>query len=162
MDQSPTFPAPCGDHNHCRKRLDEAAEAFCRESGTTLTANRRAVLSILSESHLSLGAYDILERMAEDGGRRPGPAAIYRALEFLTEMDLVHRLGSRNAWFACARPGEHRGRSQFWVCSHCGVVNETESEEIARTLPKLADGMAFNIERVNIEIEGECRECRGA
>ncbi|MBF0602915.1 MAG: transcriptional repressor [Nitrospirae bacterium] len=160
IDPGQAFPARCDYHSGCRERLLSAAESLCRESGTSLTANRRAVLDILSESHHSLGAYDILERMDAGAGRRPGPAAVYRALEFLSGLGLVHRLGSRNSWFACSRPGEHRGRSQYWICANCGVVGETESEEIAQILPELALSMAFRLDRVSIEIEGECRGCQ--
>ncbi len=137
----------------------ERAEQVCRKTGTRLTPNRKEVLGILSESHGSLGAYDILERMEGPSSRRPAPAAVYRALEFLIGVGLVHRLGVRNTFFACTQPG-HGDRTQFWICRGCGIVGETESEQIAKTIPDLAKGLGFLPESVHVEIEGVCGTCR--
>ncbi|MBF0367864.1 MAG: transcriptional repressor [Magnetococcales bacterium] len=153
------FPNSSHDHEHCRKTILQRADTVCREKGGRLTPNRREVLAILSNSHRSLGAYDILERFETNSSRRPAPSAVYRSLEFLMEMGLVHRLGSRNAFFACMRP-ELGNQTQFWICQDCGVVGETESQEIANTLPSLAENMGFKLAQVHLEIEGTCPECQ--
>jgi Fur family zinc uptake transcriptional regulator len=154
------FPAPGHDAERCRARILDHAEALCRERGLRLTPQRRKVLAILAGSHRCLGAYDILERM-EGAGRRPAPAVVYRSLEFLVGLGLVHRLAGHNAYFACTRP-PHGGGTQYWICRRCHVVAETASTEIAGAVPALAREIGFRLITVDVEIEGECPACRGA
>ena len=72
----------------------------CAQRGQRLTPIRRKVLAALLDSHRPLGAYEIIERLALEGPR-PAPITAYRALEFLRENGLVHRIESRNAFVAC-------------------------------------------------------------
>ncbi len=82
---------------------------LCRREGTKLTPGRRRVLEILAEEGRPLGAYDLIEKIATTTGKHPAPISIYRALDFLLENGLVHRLASRNAFLACAHG--HRTRA---------------------------------------------------
>src|SRR5215510_9106697 len=92
------FPGP--DHDHDRCSSDAMAEALCARRGQRLTPIRRKVLATLLSTHKPLGAYEIVERLALKGPR-PAPITAYRALEFLRENGLVHRIESRNAFVAC-------------------------------------------------------------
>src|SRR5215469_13731246 len=94
------FPAPDHDHERCTSDAIAYAEAHCAARAQRLTPIRRQVLEALLESHNPLGAYEIIERMA-DKKRRPAPITVYRALDFLRENGLVHRIESRNAFVAC-------------------------------------------------------------
>src|SRR5262245_54436437 len=104
-DTSAVFPAPDHDHDRCSSDAMAVAEALCRERGQRLTPIRRSVLATLLASHKPLGAYEIIDRLAPKGreglGPRPAPITAYRALEFLRENGLVHRIESRNAFIAC-------------------------------------------------------------
>ena len=71
---------------------------FARRGAQRLTPIRRKVLEALAASHKPLGAYDIMDAV---GGPRPAPITVYRALEFLIALGLVHRIASRNAFLAC-------------------------------------------------------------
>src|ERR1700726_2443082 len=90
------FPAPNHDHDRCASAAIAHAEAHCAERAQRLTPIRRQVLEALLTSHTPLGAYDIIERLAEENAR-PAPITIYRALDFLRSNGLVHRIESRNA-----------------------------------------------------------------
>ncbi|MDM7256178.1 MAG: transcriptional repressor, partial [Paracoccus sp. (in: a-proteobacteria)] len=68
--------------------------------GLRLTAVRRRVLEILLENHKAMGAYEILDRLAAEGFGKQPPVA-YRALDFLVEHGLVHRVQRLNAFAAC-------------------------------------------------------------
>ena len=73
-----------------------------------LTPIRRRVLEVLLESHKPLGAYEIIERSAASGAARPAPITVYRALDFLLEQGLVHKLARLSAFVGCvAEPQEH-------------------------------------------------------
>ena len=71
----------------------------CAPPAHNVTPMRRHVLEALLDSHRPLGAYEIIERLAQHG--RPAPITVYRALDFLRDNDLVHRIESRNAFVAC-------------------------------------------------------------
>ena len=93
------FPAPDHDHGRCASAALAHAEALCAERAQRLTPMRRHVLQALLASHRPLGAYEIIERLADPG--RPAPITVYRALDFLRDNGLVHRIESRNAFVAC-------------------------------------------------------------
>jgi Fur family zinc uptake transcriptional regulator len=78
---------------------------LCAQKGLRLTALRRRVLELVWQSHKPLGAYDILAVLSEQDGRRAAPPTVYRALDFLLENGLVHRISSLNAFVGCDAPG---------------------------------------------------------
>ena len=86
------------DHSHCVSDALRAADALCARSGARLTALRRRVLELVWQSHRPLGAYDILGVLSSEDGRRAAPPTVYRALDFLLEHGLIHRLASLNAY----------------------------------------------------------------
>jgi predicted transcriptional regulator len=98
MPQS-VFPAPDHDHGRCASAAIAHAEVLCAARAQRLTPMRRHVLEALLDSHRPLGVYEIIERLARHG--RPAPITVYRALDFLRDNGLVHRIESRNAFVAC-------------------------------------------------------------
>lgn len=154
------FPRP--GHNHARC-IDEAiarAEKVCLERGARFTERRRRVLMLIWESHMPVGAYEILARMNEEEGARVAPMTVYRALDFLIEHDLAHRIASRNAFVGCSQP-EERHAGQFLICRGCGRVAEIEERSIADALRAGAERVGFDVASPVIEVEGACRDCRG-
>lgn len=154
------FPMQNHDHDHdaCVSEAMEAAEQVCAERGLRLTALRRRVLSLVWDSHRPVGAYDVLEALSEDG-RRAAPPTVYRALEFLMEAGLVHRLDSLNAYIGCADPLEpHAG--QFLICRECRAVVEIDAAEIKDMVGREARAKDFSPEQVMLEVQGLCAACR--
>jgi Fur family zinc uptake transcriptional regulator len=133
------------------------AERRCRERGVRLTDLRRAVLGIVLDSPRPLGAYEILDILRERTGRS-APPTVYRALEFLLEQGLIHRLHTRNAFMACDQP-EHRG-GQFLICQQCGGVTELVDPNIADSLSHAAREAGFAVSESVVEVAGRCRACR--
>jgi Fur family transcriptional regulator, zinc uptake regulator len=157
------FPAPGHDHDRCTADALAHAEALCAARGQRLTPLRRQVLETLAESHKALGAYEIMERMAGQGPR-PAPITVYRALDFLLENGLVHRIESRNAFLACI--GDHHaagsGTTVFLICERCGAVGEASSAAVAETLQTAARAVGFTPKARVIEVTGICAHCRKA
>ena len=77
------------------------AERVCARRAQKFTPIRRQVLQALLSSHRPLGAYEVIDELAKSMPR-PAPITVYRALDFLMENGLVHRIESRNAYLACA------------------------------------------------------------
>jgi hypothetical protein len=71
-----------------------------------------------------LTAYEILDLLRPKDPSAT-PAGVYRSLDFLTELGLVHRIKSAKSFIACAMP-DHAHPSQMLVCRRCGTVVETE------------------------------------
>lgn len=134
------------------------AEQLCQQRGSRLTLLRRRVLEIIWTSRRPLGAYDILDILRGDG-RRGAPPTVYRALDFLLEEGLIHRLASLNVFIGCPHPAEnHCG--QFLICTACGKVTELDSQVIEETVRIEATRCDFEVESQMVEILGCCPDCQ--
>ena len=159
MIESDSFDGTDHDHDLCAAQLMARAERACARHKARLTSLRRDVLGAVGESHRAAGAYEIIERMAKSGPR-PAPISIYRALEFLGDLGLVHRIESRNAFVACNRPHE-AGRAVLMVCERCGTVDELEAASVFDRLDSRSSGEGFETRRAVIELSGCCAPCQG-
>lgn len=123
-----------------------------------LTRNQELVLGTLNHSPAPLSAYDILDRLRDEGLR--APLQVYRALDKLVERGLAHRLESLNAFVACADAHCHRkGLIAFAICEGCGKVDEFADAVIEERLGGWAANTGFKVERTTMEIRGRCAEC---
>jgi Fur family zinc uptake transcriptional regulator len=148
------------DHAHCAQDALARAEAITRAAGVRLTPVRRRVLEILLEEHRALGAYDVLARLATEGFGNQPPVA-YRALEFLVDQGLAHRIQRLNAFTACTHIGEAHAPA-FLICRSCAAVAEAEAAPARAALDSAAARLGFTVERSTIEALGLCPACRTA
>jgi len=140
-------------------QLERAAIA-CARDGAQLTELRRCVLGLVLEADGPVTAYQLLDRLRKV---RKGavPPTVYRALEFLLEQGLIHRLERLNAFIPCAETG-HRHVAQFLICRECGSVAEIEDQAAARALAHAAERKGFRARDTVVEIEGTCAACARA
>jgi Fur family zinc uptake transcriptional regulator len=131
-------------------------EALCRARGARLTPIRRQVLEVLLSATKPLGAYDLVDRLGS-GGRRMAPITVYRALDFLIEQGLAHRLASRNAYLASSGS---RGTTAFLICEACGEATEINSPDVADTVVKILTEQGYQPQARVLEITGHCSHCR--
>jgi len=148
------------DHHACVAGALDRAETVVRQRGLRLTPVRRRTLEILLERHGAMGAYEVLERLAEDGFGKQPPVA-YRALEFLVENGLAHRIRRLNAFAACSHPGEDH-HAAFLICRGCSAVAEIAAEPLRAVLEHGAAEAGFRVERTTVEALGLCRACAEA
>jgi len=144
-----------------KKELNQVlkrAEQLCVERGIRLTDQRKMVLRLLCASDKPLGAYELLDRM-RDEIRNPTPPVVYRALDFLLEQGLVHKLESLNAYIGCSHP-DHPHASQFLICDDCGEVAEVEDASIAKSLKAAGQSIGFSTKRPVVELVGTCAQCK--
>ena len=123
------------------------------------TPIRRRVLQALLSSHRPLGAYELIDELATSMPR-PAPITIYRALDFLIENGLVHRIESRNAFIACVHNHAAADLVVFLICERCGAVGEASSPDVASTLASAARAAGFTPKSPVLEITGVCTHCR--
>lgn len=155
----PTGHGCCAHHHHAPRDTLAAAEEFCRKNGLRLTEQRRAVLEALAESAHPCGAYDLIEALRAKKGRAFAPIAIYRALDFLKENGLIHRIESLNAFIAC--PHRHDDDNVvFLICETCRHVEETIAAPLNQALKGVAEAHGFAPRHQVVEISGLCSACR--
>ncbi|RBW49212.1 Fur family transcriptional regulator [Marinobacter sp. F3R11] len=150
---------PYRPHNHDTCVSDALADAreICQQKNVRLTATRERVLELIWQSHKPLGAYDVLAELASEG-HNAAPPTVYRALDFLQQHGLVHRIASLNAFTGCAHTGEkHTG--MFLICRACGNVLELTDTHVSTAIHNAADAEAFRVENITLEVSGLCPRC---
>ncbi|MBI6629919.1 transcriptional repressor [Pontibaca salina] len=145
------------DHTSCIDALIAWAETVCRENNLQFTPGRRRVLEILAEEHKAMGAYDILERLAQEG-RGSQPPVAYRALDFLVRHGFAHKIEHLNAYIACAHPRDCH-MPAFLICRACDTVAETIWTPRRGGFAQTARSTGFNIEHTVVEATGLCPQC---
>ena len=137
--------------------LDHASQ-ICEAKGARLTDLRREVLGLILEADAPTGAYDLLDRLR---ATRHGaaPPTVYRALEFLQEQGLVHKLESMSTYVGCVSHGDADHAAQFLICRSCGQVTELDDHELAHALEDAAKRLGFTVGKATIEAEGCCATC---
>ena len=137
------------------------AETVCQAGAQNFTPMRRQVLQALLTSHRPLGAYEIIDALAQNA-TRPAPITIYRALDFLMDNGLVHRIESRNAFLACAHDHAAGAMVAFLICEKCSSVGEVPAARVAQSLNDAARGIGFVPKLSVVEITGLCAHCQQA
>jgi Fur family transcriptional regulator, zinc uptake regulator len=158
--ESGLFPHPHHDHGRCAADAMRTAEVLCAKRGARLTDIRRRVLTEVWTSHAPIGAYDILAGLNANRGKI-APMAVYRALDFLMEHGLVHRLASLNAFIGCASASE-RHTAHFLICRACKSATEMDAAAVTRAVKKTLSAHGFTPEAEIIEIQGLCAHCTKA
>lgn len=127
-----------------------------------LTKNQQMVLDALSGADGPLSAYTILDRLREQGFR--APPQVYRALDKLVELGMVHRLESLNAFVACRHPGcdTHEETIAFAICDDCGQVAEISDDALSEELGAIAGRAGFLLKKSTVELRGICDACQTA
>lgn len=152
-------PLGFAEHNHGACVVDTlaAAEKRCAEDGLRFTPVRRKVLEILLQEHRALGAYAILDCLRGEGFGSQPPVA-YRALDFLVQNGLAHKIERLNAFIACSHPNSAHAPA-FMICRLCDSVAETQSSPARGALSDAAWATGFTIEKTMVEAEGVCPIC---
>ena len=136
--------------------LLDKADRLCARRGAKLTDLRRQVLELILESPAPQGAYDLLERLRTSRGPA-APPTVYRALDFLLDQKLIHRVERLSAFVACIEDHDHG--AQFLICTQCKQVTEVDDHAVAHALQAAASRAGFTLARATIEIEGLCAAC---
>lgn len=151
-------------HTHANTPCSpQEAEAFLLEAeqmveakGQKLTRIRRKVLHLLLESEEPAKAYDLLANLDGEGAAKP--PTVYRALDFLQDMGLAHKIESLNAYVACGHTN-HAHSAVFLICETCGAAEELHAVDTSQAIAKETQAAGFKIRTAVIEARGICRKC---
>jgi Fur family zinc uptake transcriptional regulator len=156
-----TLAKACSHHNHghCISAAINAARQLCNERGARLTSLREQVLELVWQSHKPLGAYTLIDMLAQASTRRVAPPTVYRALDFLLEEGLIHRINSLNAFIGCPSPTQ-KHQSHFLICQSCSVAVELDNAQLNLSIFDAAASAGFGVLSHSVEISGVCPSCQ--
>jgi Fur family ferric uptake transcriptional regulator len=135
---------------HAREQL--------QRSGHRFGGARSAVLEALDREPCCLTAQEIFDNLRA-GGRTVGIASVYRALELLSKLGLVHRVDIGGA--ACFEPAHPGGEHHHHVvCDRCGKVAAFEDEGLERAIDSLGRRLKYKVGVHEVVLRGACPDCR--
>jgi len=145
------------DHQGCIDTALTRARALCTAHGAKFTPTREQVLKLVWHSHKPIGAYSIMEALAELSNRRVAPP-VYRALDFLLNLGLIHRINSLNAFIGCTSPDSDH-HNYFLICESCKLTVELDPEFMQQPIEILSRNSGFDIKSQSLELMGLCPSC---
>lgn len=145
------------DHQQCVSQALGTAEQLCLMRGVQLTTIRQQVLALIWDSHKAVKAYDLLDRI-KPLQQAAKPATIYRALDFLIEQGLIHRVESLNAFIGCRCSGQQH-EQLLLICKRCEEVEERPAIHVMKTLAQEAEYAGFIMHSKAVELHGICAKC---
>ena len=145
------------------EQILNSAEQQCLKQGVRMTPQRKQVMSLMLEQGGPQTAYQLLDQFKARYQSNAQPPTMYRALDFLVQQGLAHRLSFTNQYLACDHiPCQHghRGTVFLW-CDQCGGVQETPMAGSAvDALQQTLDEVGFVIQREPLlEVHGRCVDC---
>lgn len=151
------------------------ADALCTRRGLRLTRVRRMVFEFLLNARVPVKAYDILDALRHAAPKALTPASIYRALDYLLQEGLVHKVGTLNAYVACAKTGTEtcaetgvatcnkRHAPVFMlVCPGCRKSREISDPGLYQTIFSTMQQQGFRLQGDTVELTGICPGCEQA
>ena len=136
--------------------LQSAAE-HCLKNGANLTDLRRQVLDLVLAHDGVVKAYQVLSDLQQARGSA-APPTVYRALEFLVEQGILHRVEALNGYVVC-RHLDCAHPSVILTCRDCGKVDEMAANEGFMALRQLCAGHGFEMDEQQLLLNGRCVQC---
>ena len=116
-----------------------------------------ALIPLLAAQDCLLSAQEIHDRLRSDG-RGVGLASVYRALDVLAQLKLVHRIDVDGV--ACFEPADPSGEHHHHaICERCGKRDAFEDAELERLIDGLADRLGYDLGEHDIVLRGRCPAC---
>jgi Fur family zinc uptake transcriptional regulator len=155
----PPFSRGEHDHDACISQAMQRAETICAQRRLRLTPLRRRVLELVWRNHKPVRAYEILEHLGKDHSP-VAPPTVYRALDFLLDAELIHRIESLNAFTGCESGHDHAlQRSLFLICRECDATAELAGEPVDGAIARAAESVDFCVQGQVVEVFGVCPAC---
>lgn len=134
------------------------AHQLCQANGKRMTPLRETVLRLLYEQVVTIGAYQLLAHLKKVHSHAQ-PMTLYRTLDFLLKMGLVHKISHSGEYFCCAHPNQHT-TCQVLLCTQCKKVQECCDDVLIDTVNSVAQKQQFQPQNTALEIVGVCYSCQ--
>lgn len=136
-----------------------------RKAGFRVTGPRKLVLECLAEVNRPLSPRGMLEYIAADSSTpNIDPVSIYRILEALHELGIVHKVGPSGEYIACLHIDCKSQPHILLRCTGCNAINEID---VPRPVVEpmhwfLKEKHSFLPEAHMFQIDGLCNSCTGS
>ena len=145
-------------HGECISKAKSRFTQRLQEIGKSVGKNDEPILDLLLSDHRIFSAYDIVEKMYQ-AGKRIQAIQVYRALEKLIGMGVVHKISTKNGYIACYTDGKC-AVGQFLICNKCESVQEIDSGLLNHEIHNTARANNFSIATKSVEMIGICGNCQ--
>lgn len=131
----------------------ERAKRRLNEAGFRAGAARQKVIELLGGETCAVTALDIDRRLPS-----VGRASVYRTLEQLEQLELVHRVdvGGEVVAFERIDPGGHH---HHMVCIRCGRLVPFSDAGLERAIEAIGERAEFEITAHDVLLRGVCPRC---
>jgi Fur family ferric uptake transcriptional regulator len=137
----------------------EHAHRELSRAGHRAGGAREEVMALLANQDCLLSAQDIHDRLRA-GDRRVGLASVYRALDVLTQLKLVHRIDVDGT--ACYEPADPSGEHHHHaICDRCGKLASFEDPELERLIDHVGERLGYKVGGHDVVLRGSCPDCTG-
>lgn len=143
---------------YCDKKFVNHSLKVIRASGNRVTDPRQLVLETLARSGGPVSPYDI-QKLLQEQGKRLDHVTIYRTLELLERLNLVHKVLSVGGYVRCTLEDEGACHG-YLVCRGCGGIQEFADKSLCHKEDELAEKHGFLAERHLTEFSGLCAGCQ--
>jgi Fur family transcriptional regulator, ferric uptake regulator len=138
---------------------EEHAREELRRSGARTGGARDTVITYLAAQDCCVSAQELFDGLRSEG-RSVGIASVYRVLDQLADLRLVHRVdfGHGVTRFEPAHPGgQHH---HHLVCGECGKVDTFDDVALERAVRRVAGSHGYELDEHDVVLHGACSDCR--
>lgn len=144
-----------------KEKEAELKERF-QTAGVKATQKRIAIFYSLVSVNKAISPYELASFCEENLSLSIPVVSIYRTLDLLVAVNLVHKLDLVNKYIACAHLDcqSHHPHSQFLICNVCQKVTEIHIPHTITT--ELSEHIAkhgFQLKSPQYEFQGVCQAC---
>jgi len=131
-------------------------EALCRESGLSLTVQRRMILQEVLGREDHPAADDVYELVKD---RIPGVSrtTVYRVLDTLVRMGVISKVCHPGA---AARFDPKIHQHHHLVCTRCDAILDVEDERLNSLALPAIDTRGYRLQEFHVHLRGVCAKCR--
>jgi Fe2+ or Zn2+ uptake regulation protein len=124
-----------------------------------LTANREAIVAVLSRAPRPLTIPEILESRDD-----LAQSSVYRNLVVLEQAGLVHRIVTNDEYARFELAEDLTGHHHHLICASCGMVEDVPASaglerSVRDATAQIARSTGFRTEHHRVDLVGLCRKC---
>ncbi len=139
--------------------LDLEVERRLGAEGQRYTANRRAVIRILTETDRPLTTAELVEH-----GQGLPQSSVYRNLSVLAAVGAVRRIAGGDEFTRYELAEDLAGHHHHLICTDCGVVADftvppTVERGLESALREVATAAGFIADDHRLDLVGRCADC---
>jgi len=143
------------------KNYTQFALKTLKDAGFKLTTQREMIVKLLAKTDKALSPYDMRDTLKKQK-INADVVTIYRVLETLENLALVHKVLAVNGYIRCNTDeiGKKNFCHHYLLCKNCHKIDEVEGEDLTKLEQKIEKDKKFKIESHYLEFTGLCKDCQ--